>query len=83
MINLNHHRYAQELLESVQRVGPQPQLSWSQGELSELEEVVESEWRNVVVFFLLRLALAPAVEAMILLDRKLYLLEQGAATLSQ
>lgn len=45
--------------------------------LSELEELVEKEWRCVVVFFMLRQALAPCVEDMILLDRTLYLMEQG------
>ena len=35
------------------------------------------EWREVAVFFMLRLALAPCVETLILLDRLLFLTEQG------
>ncbi|XP_067664405.1 methyltransferase-like protein 25B [Haliotis asinina] len=34
-------------------------------------------WKNVVVFYTLRLCLAPVVETLLLLDRMLYLLEQG------
>ena len=33
------------------------------------------------MFFLIRLALAPCVEATILLDRKLYLVEQGESAI--
>ena len=75
---LYSHRYAQKLLESVLSLHPEAQtLCWSEAELTTLEELVEEQWRRVVVFFVLRLALAPSVEAMILLDRKLYLLEKG------
>lgn len=34
-------------------------------------------WKDVVVVFMLRLAIAPCVESVILLDRLLYLREQG------
>lgn len=72
------YRYAQKLLESVLATHPLvPTLCWSEADLSDLQTMVEREWRSVAVFFMLRLAMAPVVEAMILLDRKLFLLEQG------
>lgn len=64
----------------AQPSAPRPQVAkplWSEGELDELNSLVEEEWRKVVLYFVLRLALAPCVETMILLDRKLFLLEQG------
>ncbi len=39
------------------------------------------EWEKVTVFFLLRLALAPCVESLVLLDRVLFLQEQGIRSL--
>lgn len=51
--------------------------------LSELETCGERlaallcEWRAVAVFFMLRLVLAPCVESALLLDRLLFLREQG------
>lgn len=69
-------RYAQKLLESVATLSVSP-LSWSEEEIVGLECMVEKRWRAVVVFFVLRLALAPCVEAMVLVDRKTFLLEQG------
>ncbi|XP_065898432.1 methyltransferase-like protein 25B isoform X2 [Dysidea avara] len=36
-----------------------------------------ARWKDVVVLFMLRLAIAPCVESVILLDRLLYLREQG------
>lgn len=36
-----------------------------------------SEWSKVAVFFMLRLLLAPCVESVVLLDRLLFLREQG------
>ena len=78
LLRYNPFRYAEKLLQSVlSSSDPPPALSWSKEQLSRLEELVEQEWRQVVVFFLLRLALAPVVEASVLLDRKLFLLEQG------
>ena len=38
---------------------------------------VEEAWRDVAVFFMLRLALAPCVESLVLVDRTLFLSEQG------
>jgi len=49
-------------------------------DLEELEVLVEQEWRQVVVFFMLRQALAPCVERLLLLDRTIFLLEQGSST---
>ena len=45
--------------------------------MKRLESMVERDWRSVVIFFMLRLAMAPCAEKMILLDRKLFLIEQG------
>lgn len=36
-----------------------------------------SNWKDVVAFYTIRLALAPVVETAILLDRMFYLQEQG------
>lgn len=38
---------------------------------------VLEQWRQVVIFYSLRLSLSPVVESLILLDRQLYLYEQG------
>ncbi len=46
-------------------------------DILELECLIEKEWMNVLIFFMLRQALAPCVEQVILLDRVLFLLEQG------
>lgn len=35
------------------------------------------QWRQVVIFYSLRLSVSPVVESLILLDRQLYLYEQG------
>ena len=35
------------------------------------------EWREVAVFFMLRLSLAPCVESLVVCDRLLFLSEQG------
>jgi len=45
--------------------------------------VLESlaEWRNVVVFYSIRLLVAPLVETAVLLDRLLFLGEQGSSAL--
>ncbi len=46
-------------------------------ELDALRTLVEEEWTRVAVFFMLRLTLAPCVESVLLLDRALFLTEQG------
>lgn len=81
--------YAQKLLLSVAGLSPSSQLSWSQEELASLEKQLlmeeegggggGGEWQKVAMFFVLRLAMGPSVEAMIQLDRKLILIEQGYA----
>lgn len=47
--------------------------------LADMEALGEllGEWKKVTVFFLLRLCLAPCVESLMLLDRALFLREQG------
>ncbi|XP_062597899.1 methyltransferase-like protein 25B [Saccostrea cucullata] len=39
------------------------------------------EWRQVVTFYSLRLSLSPVVETLLLLDRQVYLYEQGMSSL--
>lgn len=70
-------RYALKLLNSVSTLSPSLSLSWTDEELTTLQGLVEREWWKVALFFMLRAAMAPCVETLILLDRKLYLLEQG------
>ena len=41
--------------------------------LEELNHLVEEKWERVAIFFMLRLALAPCVESLILLDRVIFL----------
>lgn len=36
-----------------------------------------AEWKNVVIFYSLRLLIAPLIETIILLDRLLFILESG------
>lgn len=45
-------------------------------DLQDLEPLL-AQWEKVTVFFILRLLIAPCVESLVLLDRQLFLLEQG------
>jgi hypothetical protein len=65
-------RYAQQCLK---RLGID-ESEVSSDLMREAEEMAE-HWRDVVVFYTLRLSLAPLVETAVLLDRMLYLYEQG------
>ncbi|CAH2041703.1 unnamed protein product, partial [Iphiclides podalirius] len=47
------------------------------GFLAEVSKDAELHWRRVVLFYLLRLCLAQVVEGVVLLDRLLYLMENG------
>lgn len=49
----------------------------TEAELRECESMIDTHWRGVVGAYTVRLALAPLVEAYILLDRMLYLYEHG------
>ncbi|XP_067933429.1 methyltransferase-like protein 25B isoform X1 [Watersipora subatra] len=49
----------------------------TENEIAECEKLIESHWKAVVGAYTVRLALAPLVEAYILLDRMLFLWEQG------
>ena len=40
-------------------------------------DVLVSQWKDVIMFFCLRLLLGPVIESLILLDRYLYLAENG------
>ncbi len=46
-----------------------------------LRELV-GEWEKVTVFFLLRQVLAPCVESLVLLDRVLFMREQGTSKIN-
>ncbi|XP_026752610.2 LOW QUALITY PROTEIN: probable methyltransferase-like protein 25 [Galleria mellonella] len=45
--------------------------------LSDIEKNLDSQWEKIVLFYLLRLCLAQVIESVILLDRLLYLYENG------
>lgn len=49
----------------------------TEGEIEDCEKLIETHWRAVVGMYTVRLALAPLVEAYILLDRMLFLHEHG------
>ncbi|XP_064406568.1 methyltransferase-like protein 25B [Halichondria panicea] len=68
--------YAHALLGSLATPSPPP------AELDALRVLVEEEWRRVVMFFMLRLTLAPCVESVLLLDRAMFLIEQGYTDVS-
>ena len=40
-------------------------------------DVLLRQWQHVVMYFLLRLTMAPCIETLILLDRVLFLQEKG------
>ena len=64
-----HFRYAKCLVESVGL----PTLR--EDKVRQLSLLVEQDWRKVATFFMLRLAMAPCVESLILLDRAIFLTE--------
>lgn len=66
-------RYAQSLLSSI---GLPP---IDESALEELNDLVVEQWERVAIFFMLRLALAPCVESLILLDRAIFLAERSAS----
>lgn len=70
------HRYVQR---GLQRVGLDPQLPLNLAALW----AHQAQENRVVAFFTLALLLAPLVETLILLDRLLYLQEQGEGGLQQ
>lgn len=70
------HRYVRR---GLQRVGLDPQLPLSLAAL----EAHQAQENRVVAFYSLALLLAPLVETLILLDRLLYLQEQGEGGLQR
>ena len=46
-------------------------------EIKNFVETALSQWKNVVLFYALRLMIAPLIEAVLLCDRKFYLEENG------
>uniref|UniRef100_A0A1B6J4W2 Methyltransferase domain-containing protein n=1 Tax=Homalodisca liturata TaxID=320908 RepID=A0A1B6J4W2_9HEMI len=67
--------FQEYVTKSVQRLGLNIQVD--DGELQELYDSHSEKRKQLHVFFLLRLCVAPAIEAAIMLDRLLYLREQG------
>lgn len=65
--------------QGLQRVGLDPQLPLNLAAL----RAQQAQENRVVAFFSLALLLAPLVETLILLDRLLYLQEQGEDSLQQ
>ncbi len=51
-------------------------------EVRALSLLVGDGWRKVAMFFMLRLALAPCVESLVLLDRAIFLIEQSTTATS-
>lgn len=70
------HRYVRR---GLQRVGLDPQLPLDVAAL----RAQQAQENRVVAFFSLALLLAPLVETLILLDRLLYIQEQGEGDLQQ
>lgn len=66
---LPFERYASSLLASV---GIEPR----QAEFDTMRLLV-NQWNKVVIFFLLRLTIAPCVETLLMMDRLVFLLEKG------
>ena len=64
-------RYA---VKALGRLNLDPDLNESQ--LDRAQQRL-SNWNHIVAFYTLRLVLAPVIETLILLDRVLYLHEQG------
>ena len=67
-----YYRYAEK---AFKKLGIE--FDVSDDEISEAETSIQTEWRVVVGAYAIRLALAPVMEAYILLDRMIYLHEQG------
>ena len=43
----------------------------------EMNQLIDDQWQNIVMYFLLRLIIAPCIETLILLDRLLFLKEKS------
>lgn len=67
--------YARKALQKFPRPIPDENLN-----APELESLLLKEWKRVVLFYSLRLLLAPVVESLILTDRALYLSEHGISS---
>ncbi|XP_022822470.1 protein RRNAD1 [Spodoptera litura] len=68
---MSFEQYCSQATERLNISLPTSPVAWSRG-LADL-----AQWRRVVVVYTLRLALAPLVETVVLLDRVLFVLEQG------
>lgn len=72
--NLSFAQYASQGLERLQLSSEIPD------NILEGASCFLEQWRQVVIFYSLRLSLSPVVESLILLDRQLYLYEQGVSS---
>jgi hypothetical protein len=69
-----HKLYFRYIKLGLQRLGLDSDVT---EEILEKAEALLNHWRAVVAFYTIRLSLSPAVETLLLLDRQLYLYEQG------
>ena len=46
--------------------------------MEEMIHLIEENWQRVVMYFLLRLVMAPCIETLLLIDRVLFLIERGS-----
>ncbi|XP_076322980.1 methyltransferase-like protein 25B isoform X4 [Tachypleus tridentatus] len=74
-MKLDINRYVQKALNRIQLYIPDKDVN-SSWVASYLEQ-----WEHVVVFYSLRLLLAPVIESLVLIDRMLYLYEKGIPSL--
>ncbi|XP_053611270.1 methyltransferase-like protein 25B isoform X2 [Plodia interpunctella] len=75
--SLTFHRYCALATERLNITLPKCERAWAQGE-DDLQK-----WRRVVTVYTLRLALAPLVETVVLLDRVLFVLEHVSFRVKQ
>ena len=73
-LDMSVHRYAKV---GLKRLGLATDVSESQEERAQKKL---GRWREVVAFFSLRLCLLPVVETVILLDRMLFLAQNGTSS---
>lgn len=52
-------------------------VNGSTGDMEEMIHLIEENWQRVVMYFLLRLVIAPCIETLLLIDRVLFLIERG------
>ena len=53
-------------------------VNGSTGDMEEMIHLIEENWQRVVMYFLLRLVMAPCIETLLLIDRVLFLIGRGS-----